>query len=135
MSIAQNTLNSLGSEYLNIWCRLENGAYWLFRSRPAETALRLVKEYNEQIETGRRYYAFPVGFNAKVLGPNDFALVVLQAIEDQLQQPGDNKYRRIKDEVIGLALTHHGMSEQEILCIDQEITAIYEKNRGGRSNG
>ncbi|QHW35488.1 DNA cytosine methyltransferase (plasmid) [Paenibacillus rhizovicinus] len=51
------------------------------------TAARLIQDYNEQVESGRRYYAFPSGFNAKILGSNDFAPIVLQAMEDQLRHP------------------------------------------------
>ncbi|MFC5402325.1 hypothetical protein [Cohnella soli] len=117
--------------YKTIWCRLENGGYWLFRSRPAPMADLLVREFNEQVEPGRRYYAFPMGFNAKTLGPNYFAPILLQAMEDHLQHPDDEKNRRIKEEVVGLAITQHGMTRELVDVIEQEIAAVYNQSRGG----
>jgi hypothetical protein len=139
MSLAHEVIDNVTArpwvEQMTIWCRLENGGYWLFRTRPAHMANLLVQEYNEQIEPGRRYYAFPHGFNARVLGPNYFAPILLQAIEDHLRQPADEKFLRIKEEVIDLAMTHHGMTNDAITTIEREITAVYEMNKGGHQNG
>jgi hypothetical protein len=117
-------------EYKTIWCRLENGGYFHFRSHPAFTADRLVNEYNLVVQPERLYYAFPIGFNANCMGESVFAPVLLQAMEDHLQRPDDVKYRRIKEQVVALALQEHGMPLEVIKTIEQEITAIYKRARG-----
>jgi hypothetical protein len=50
--------------HLTIWQQLENGYWVLVRTRPAEAAKRLVKEYNEmKMEADRHYDCFPVNVN------------------------------------------------------------------------
>jgi hypothetical protein len=118
--------------YKTIWCRMEeSGGYVLIRSRPAHTADRIVKEFNEMASPGRKYYAFPDGFNAKILGRNPFAFVVLQAYEDHLNYREDYKYLRIKEQVVQLALLDRGMKLEEIRAIAQEIeSALIRAARG-----
>lgn len=123
------------SEYKTILCRLENGCFWLYRSRPAHTADRIVKEYNVNVLPGRRYYAFPMHFNANVLGTNYFAPILLQAIEDHLQRPADEKYQRIMLDFISVATTQQGMTQDEVEAIVQEMTYVYQKTKGGQWYG
>jgi hypothetical protein len=50
--------------HMTIWQQLENGHWVLVRTRPAQTAKRLVKEYNEvKMEVDRHYDCFPVDVN------------------------------------------------------------------------
>ena len=60
VSVPQNTELL---EYKTIWCRLENGGYFFYYTYPSFTVDRLVNEFNEDVPSGRRYYAFPMGFD------------------------------------------------------------------------
>ncbi|CAM4051363.1 hypothetical protein L1N85_24645 [Paenibacillus alkaliterrae] len=122
-AILQNTT----LEYKTIWCRLENGGYWCYRSRPADTAEQLIRDYNKVVQPGRRYYAFPQGFDANILGPNPFAPTLLQAIEDHLRHPNDVKYRRIKDQVVKLAIHDYGMTQEAVGSIEMGITVLHQQ--------
>ncbi|MGU3473109.1 hypothetical protein ACLBWT_18425 [Paenibacillus sp. D51F] len=117
-------------EYKTIWCRLENGGFWLWRSRPAHTADRIVSEYNELVQPGRRYYAFPQGFDPIILGTHDFSLVVVQSIEDHLLHPGDDVYRRMKEQVLEIAILCHGMTRAEVETIEREFAEVFSRSKG-----
>jgi hypothetical protein len=117
-------------DYKTIWCRLENGGYFLYRTYPTSIADRYVSEFNASVSVGRRYYAFPMGFNANCLGTCTFAPILLQALEDDLQRPNDMKYRRMKEQVISLAIFEYGMSLDVIKSIGHEISAIYKISGG-----
>lgn len=121
--------------YKTIWCRLENGGYWLYRSRPAQVAERLVREYNEVVRPGRSYHAFPMGFDANVLGPDYFSLVVVQSIEDHLLQPEDDVYRRMKEQVAELATMCHDMTKEQVESIEREFTSAFNRSKGAVFNG
>lgn len=117
-------------KYKNIWCRLENGGYCFLRSYPAHSAERYAREYNEVVSTERSYHAFPMGFDANVLGPEHFSLVVVQAIEDHLLYPNDPAYRRIKEQVIDLAISCHGMAQAQVETIEREFTSAFQLSEG-----
>lgn len=122
--------HAVSLDYKTIWCRLENGRYFLYRTYPTRSADRYVSEFNASESTGRRYYAFPMGFNANSLGSCTFAPILLQALEDYLQRPNDMKYRQIKEQVISLAIFEYGMSLDVIKSIGLEISAIYKISGG-----
>ncbi|MFD2614665.1 hypothetical protein [Paenibacillus gansuensis] len=122
-------------EYKMIWCRLENGGYWSYRSRPAQVAERLVREYNEVVPPGRSYHAFPMGFDANVLGPDHFSLVVVQSIEDHLLHPDDDVYRRMKEQVAELATNCHGMTKEQVDAIILEFTSAFNRSKGAGYDG
>lgn len=122
-AVVSNTM----MEYKTIWCRLENGTYWCYRSRPADTAEQLIKEYNKVVQPGRKYFTFPQGFDAKLLGTNEFGPTLLQAIEDHLRRPNDFKFQRIKEQIIEMAIHLHGMTPEAVFLIEKGLYALYQQ--------
>ncbi|WP_144376829.1 hypothetical protein [Paenibacillus sp. FSL A5-0031] len=122
-------------EYKTIWCRFENGFYWFYRSQPADTAEQLVKKYNKVVQPGRRYFCFPEGFDAKLLGSNAFGPTLLQAIEDHLQRPSDFKFLRIKEQIVKLAIHHYSMTPEAVSLIEKRMIELHQQAEELNCNG